>query len=234
VSTPPPGRRWYASWTRSGRHSFVPARSNLGLGPDAGAELTAHERRDAVGVVAAADSDRLASVVDETERHRLLRVAAERGGEHEAHEDGEGGKDADPDGDLDAAGEREPRVLLGRLQVRVRVAPPLTALARAAARLLPEVLLGRVEEVLPGDARAFICVVDERGHAEDVLQAVGVALLRVSAARAVEARDRSPAVAAVERRAGLAEIAVGTGGHAGDETYPFRHGFDTHARDGHG
>jgi hypothetical protein len=125
-------------------------------------------------------------------------------------------------------------VLLRRLEVGVRIDPGLVFLPRAPARLLAEVLLDGVDEVLTGDPRALVRVVDERGHVEDVLQALGVVLPEVAAARSVEARDRSAAVAAIERRSGLAEIAVGTGGHAGEETYPFRHDPDTHARDRHG
>ncbi len=67
-----------------------------------------------------------------------------------------------------------------------------------------------------------------------MLETRGVSLLHVAAPGAVEARDRSAAVPAVECRSRLAEIAVWTGGHAGDETYPFRDDVGTHARDGHG
>src|SRR5262245_25622932 len=67
-----------------------------------------------------------------------------------------------------------------------------------------------------------------------MLEALDVVLLEVAAAGSIEARDRSAAVAMVERRSSIAEIAVGTGGHAGEETYPFRHDLDTHARNGHG
>lgn len=63
-----------------------------------------------------------------------------------------------------------------------------------------------------------------------MLQSLDVVSLAVATARAVEARDGSAAVSPVERRSGLAEIAVGTGGHAGDETYPFRDDSETHVR----
>jgi len=53
----------------------------------------------------------------------------------------------------------------------------------------------------------------------------------VAAPGTVEAHDRPAAVSAVERRSGLTEIAVGTSGHPGDETYPFRDALGTHVRD---
>ena len=139
--------------------------------------------------------------------------------------------DADSDPELDAAREHEPGVLGRGLEVREGIGPGPPELPRPAATLLPQVLLGRVDEVVAADPDAVVRRVDERRHVEDVLEAFGVESPRVALARAVEALEGGAGVAAVDRGASLAEVAVGTGGHAGDEPYPFRHDPDTHARE---
>jgi len=64
-----------------------------------------------------------------------------------------------------------------------------------------------------------------------VLEALGVEGPRVALARVIEALESGARVAAVDGGTSLAEVVVGTGGHAGDEPYPFRHGPDTHPCD---
>ena len=60
---------------------------------------------------------------------------------------------------------------------------------------------------------AVIRRVDERCHVEHVLEAFGVERARVALAGAVEALEGGAVVTAVDRGAGLAEVAVRTGGH---------------------
>ena len=63
------------------------------------------------------------------------------------------------------------------------------ALLRLAPALLAEVLLHRVGEVLAADACAVLGGVDEPGHVEHVVEALGVAFIEIAAAGAIEALE---------------------------------------------
>ena len=130
-------------------------------------------------------------------------------------------KDTDSDPELDAAREHEPGVLGRRLEVREGIGPSASELPCPAAALLPQVLLGRVGEVLAPDPDPVVRGVDERRHVEHVLEAFGVESPRVALARAVEALQGAAGVAAVDRGTSLAEVAVGSGPWLGRNRSPF-------------
>ena len=153
----------------------------------------------------------------------------ERGDEHEPDERRNRHGNADPDPELDAAREHEAGVLGRSLEVREGIAPGPAELSRSAAALLAKILLDGIHQVVAADSAAVIRRVDERRHVEYVLEAFRVEGARVALAGVVEAFEGGAGVTAVDRGAGLAEVAVRTGGHAGDKRYPFRHGPDTHA-----
>jgi hypothetical protein len=82
--------------------------------------------------------------------------------------------------------------------------------------LLAEVLLDRVDEVGAADPVALVVRLQDVRQDEHVLEAGGVMLLEVPAARAVEMPQSLAFVAAIDRGSRLTELAIGLRGHAGD------------------
>jgi hypothetical protein len=103
-------------------------------------------------------------------------------------------------------------------------------LAGLPPALLPEVLLDGVVEVLAPDPGPVVGAVDQVGHPEHVLEAVGISLLEIAAPRPIEALEGGEPLTAVDGRSGLAQLAVGVRSHGGEEPYRFRHDGDTHRR----
>jgi hypothetical protein len=196
-------------------------------------EVAVEPRRVAGAVVATAHRDVLRRVVHEPQGHRLP-ARLEEGDDDEREQEGRADDDADADDELDGRREDEAGVLGGRPKVGVWVVPRRAARARFASALLPEVLLDGVDEVLAADLRTVVRAVDQVGHTQHVLEAVGIAFLQVAAPGSIERPEGGEPVTAVDGRSGLAQLAVGVRSHGGEEPYRFRHGSDTHARGGPG